>query len=66
MNLIIISSLKEKKKLPKIFYKNPSDYHKNNLFSQTNKCTNLIFQAKTDNIAKMSAKLDEPHLVPKT
>ena len=66
MNSIIISSLKEKKKLPKIFYKDPSNYHKNSLFSQTNKCANLILQTKADNIAKMSAKLDEPHLVPKT
>ena len=55
INSMIISSLKGRKKLTKIFYRCPSDYNKNNLFSQNNKCTNLILQAKTNNIAKMSA-----------
>ena len=64
--LMIISSLKERKKLAKIFDKNPLDYSKSCLFSQANKCTNLILQSKTDNIAKMSAKLDDPNLTPQT
>ena len=58
MNSMVIYSLKKRKKLAKIFYKNPSDYNKNALFDQANKCTELILQSKSNNIAKMSAKLD--------
>ena len=47
--------------MAKIFYKNPSGYNKN--FSQANKCANLIFQEKTDNLAKMRAKLDNQALI---
>ena len=66
MNSMVISSLKKRKKLAKIFYKNLSDYNKNALFDQANKCTELILQSKSNNIAKMSAKLDNPTLVAKT
>ena len=52
--------------MAKIFYKNPSDCNDNNLYSQASKCTNLILQAKAENIAKTSAKLDDPKLAPKT
>ena len=41
INCMIISSLKERKELAKIFHKIPLDYNKNNLFSQANKCTKL-------------------------
>lgn len=41
------------------------DYSKSCLFSQANKCINLIIQTKTDNIAKMSAKLGDPKLTSK-
>ena len=66
MNSMVISSLKKRKKLAKFFYKNPSDYNKNALFDQSNKCTELILQSKSNNITKMSAKLDNPTLVAKT
>lgn len=58
--LMICSSLKEKKKLAKKYLKNPLDFSKNCLFSQANKCINLIIQTKTDNISKISAKLGDP------
>ena len=48
MNSMVISSLKKRKKLAKIFYKNPSDYNKNVLFDQANKCTKS-FSARTKN-----------------
>lgn len=41
------------------------DYSKSCLFSQANKCINFIIQTKTDNIAKMSAKLGDPKLTSK-
>ena len=63
---MIISPLKERKKFAKIFYKNSFDYNKNNLFFQASKCIKLILQAKTNKIAKMSAKLDNPYLALKT
>ena len=66
MNSMVISSLKKRKTPAKILYKNPADYNKNALFDQANKCTELILQSKSNNIAKISAKLDNPTLVAKT
>ena len=62
MNSMIISSLKEQKKLSKIFYKNFLDCNKHKLFSRANKCTNIFVQTKADSIARMSTKLDDPNL----
>ena len=44
----------------KRFYKNPSDYNKDLLNNQANKCTKLIIQVNEKHIAKMSAKLKTP------
>ena len=66
MSSFIISSLKKRTKYSKRFNKNPSDYNKNLLNNQANKCTKLIIQAKEKNISKMSAKLDNPNTAPKT
>ena len=68
MFFIISSPIKLIKwiKIAKVFYENPSDYSKISLFSETNKCTNLFLQAKTDNIAKLIAKLDDLNFSPKT
>ena len=66
MSSFIISSLKKRTKYSKRFYKNPSDYNKNLLNNQANRCTKLIIQAKEKNISKMSAKLDNPNTTPKT
>ena len=62
MNSMIILSVEEREKLSKIFYENPSNYHKNALFVQANSCTELILKTKCNNIAKMSPKLDIPVL----
>ena len=66
MNSLIISSLKKRTKYTKRFCENPSDYNKDLLNNQANKCTRLIIQAKEKYIAKMSGKLDNPNTAPKT
>ena len=52
------SSLKKRKKLAKILYKNPSDYAKNALFIQTNKFIEIFLQAKSKDIAKINRFLN--------
>ena len=66
MNAFIISSLKKRTKYTKRFYKNLSDYNKDLLNNQANESTRLIIQAKEKQIAKMSAKLDNPNTAPRT
>ena len=56
----------KKMKYTKRFYKNPSDYNKDLLNNQANKCTRLIMKAKEKHIAKMNANLDNPITPPKT
>ena len=46
MNSFMISSLEKRTKYTKRFYKNPTDYNKDLLNNQANKCTRLIIQAK--------------------
>ena len=41
-----ISFFKEMKKMSKTFYKNPSEYNENALFSQAKKTLNLVFKQK--------------------
>ena len=52
--------------LVKRYYRNPSDYNKETLINQPNECTKLIIEAKQNNIAKMSSKLDSPDTASKT
>ena len=66
MNSFIVSSLKKRTKYTKIFYKNPTDYNKDLLNNQANKCTKIIIQAKDKHKAKISSKLDNPGTAPKT
>ena len=64
--LIFYSFSKKRTKYTKRFYKNPSGYNKDLLNNQANECTKLIIQEKEKHIAKMSAKLDNPSIAPKT
>ena len=66
MKSMIISCLIRRTELAKFFHENFSNYNKNKSFSQESKCTNLVLQAKTNNIIKISAQLDDPNLAPKT
>ena len=50
----------------KRYYRNPSEYNKETLLNQVNKCTKLIIEAKQNYIAKMSSKLDCPDTASKT
>ena len=50
----------------KRYYTNPSEYNKETLINQSNECTKLIIEAKQNNIAKMSSKLDSPDTASKT
>ena len=52
--------------LVKRYYRNPSEYNKETLINQSNKCTKFIIEAKQNNIAKMSSKLDSPDMASKT
>ena len=65
MNSFSISSLKKRTKYTKRFYKHPTDFNKDLLNNQANKCTGLIIQAKEKHIAKLSAKLDNSSTAPK-
>ena len=58
-----ISSLK---KLTRIYYSSPTEYNKEDLINQANKCTQPIIEAGEQNIAKMHAKLSNPKMAPKT
>ena len=60
MNTFIISSLKKRSKLAKIYYSNPTQYNKEGVTNQAGKCTQLILEAKEQKITKISAKLDDP------
>ena len=66
MNTFIISALNKSSILLKRYYRNPSEYNKETLINQSNECTKLIIEAKQNNIAKMSSKLDSPDTASKT
>ena len=66
MNKSIILSLKKRSKLAKIYHNNPSEYNKEGIINQAKKHTQLIIDAKEQNIAKMSAKLDDHKTASKT
>ena len=42
----------------KRYFRNPSEYNKETLLTQTNDCTKFIIETKQNYIAKMSSKLD--------
>ena len=66
MNTLIISALKKRSILVKRYYRNPSEYNKETLLNQANKCTKHIIEAKQNHIAKMNSKLNCPDTASKT
>ena len=66
MNSSFIPSLKKERSTLKGFIKIPQLIIKDLLNNQANECTKLIIQEKEKHIAKMSAKLDNPSIAPKT
>lgn len=64
MNSMIIYSLKERKKLNKVFAKNSSDFSKNS--SKRISCIDLFLHAKSTYIATITAILDSLIFAQKT
>ena len=65
MNPKIISSLRNRSKLTKIYYSNPTEENKNLLTAKSNECSNMIVEAKEMYINKLRKKLDHPSMIPK-
>ena len=65
MNPKIISSLRNRSKLNKRYYSNPTEENKNLLTAKSNECSNMIVEAKERYKNKLSEKLDGPPRMPK-
>ena len=65
MNKEIIQFLKKRSKITKKYYNDPTDHNRNLLINTANECTRLIV-AKEKNLSRLSAKLDDPNVAPKT
>ena len=65
MNPMIISPLRNKSKLNKRYYSNPTEGNKNLLTAKSNECSNMIVEAKERYKNKLSEKLDGPPRMPK-
>ena len=66
MNKSITLSLKNRSKLTKRYYADPTDYNKEMSLHQVSECTKLIVEAKDKNLAKLSSRLGNPDTTPKT
>ena len=64
MNRNIISSLRNRSKLTKRYYSNPTGENKN-LTAKSNECSKRIVEAKKSYTNKLSKKLDDPSAMPK-
>ena len=65
MNPKIISSLRNRSKLTKRYYSNPTEENKILLTAKSNECSNMIVEAKERYTNKLSEKLDNPSTMPK-
>ena len=65
VNPKIISSLRNKSKLTKRYYSNPTENNKNLLTAKSKECSNMIVEAKERYANKLSKKLDDPSLMSK-
>ena len=65
MNPKIISSLRNRSKLTKRYYFDPTEENINLLSAKSNKCSNMIVETKERYTNKLSKKLDDPSTVPK-
>ena len=66
MNKEITSLLKKRSKLIKKYYNDPTDQSKILMVSTANECTRFIVAAKEKNLIRLSAKLEDPSIAPKT
>ena len=65
MNPKIISFLRNRSKLTKRYYSNPTEENKNILTAKSNECSKMIAEAKERCINKLRKKLDDPSTMPK-
>ena len=65
VNSKIISSLRNKSKLTKRYYSNPTEKNKNLLTAKSKECSNMIVEVKERYANKLSKKLDDPSLMSK-
>ena len=66
MNKYIALLLKERLKLTKKYYNDPTDHNKNLLVNTANEYTRFIIAAKQKNIIRLSANLEDPSTASKT
>ena len=64
MNPAIISSLRNRSKLAKKYYSNPTEENENLLNATSKECPNMIVKAKERYTNKLSKKLDETSTMP--
>ena len=65
MNPKIFSSLRNRSKLTKRYYSNPTEENKNLLTAKSNECSNMIVEAKEKYTKKLIKRLDDPSMMPK-
>ena len=65
MNPKIFSSLRNRSKLTKRYYSNPTEENKNLLAAKSNECSNMIVEAKEKYTKKLIKRLDDPSMMPK-
>ena len=64
MNPAIISSLRNRSKLAKKYYSNPTEENENLLNATSKECSNMIVKAKERYTNKLSKKLDDTYTMP--
>ena len=64
MNPAIISSLRNRSKLAKKYYSNPTEENENLLNATSKECSNMIVKAKERYTNKLSKKFDETSTMP--
>ena len=65
MNPKFISSLRNRAKMTKRYYPNPTKENKDLLTAKSNKCSNMIVETKERYTNELSKKLDDPSTMPK-
>ena len=60
-----IPSLRNRSKLTKRYYSNPTEENKNLLTAKSNECSRMVVEAKERYTTKLSKKLDDPSMMPK-
>ena len=60
-----IPSLRNRSKLTKRYYSNPTEENKNLLTAKSNECSRMVVEAKERYTTKLSKKLDDLSMMPK-